>query len=109
MADSLTIDQKYEYCQHIVALQKQGNNFPFSVALEYCKNTFGVSPSSNTLSRVWTGREGEEEEESDALPPILLDDAREAAAKIARFMKEMTLGQMWSLCLTKRLQLSSTR
>jgi hypothetical protein len=29
-----------------------------------------------------------EEEEGDALPPILLDDAREAAAKIARFMTE---------------------
>jgi hypothetical protein len=27
-------------------------------------------------------------EESDALPPIFLDDAREAAAKIARFMTE---------------------
>jgi hypothetical protein len=27
-------------------------------------------------------------EESDALPPILLDDAREAAAKITRFITE---------------------
>jgi hypothetical protein len=34
MADSLTIDQKHEYCQHKEALQKQGNKFPFSVALE---------------------------------------------------------------------------
>jgi hypothetical protein len=33
MADSLTIDQNYEYCQHKEALQKQGNKFPFSVAL----------------------------------------------------------------------------
>jgi hypothetical protein len=46
MADSLTSDQKYEYCQHKEALQKQGKKFPFSVALEYCKNKFGVSPSS---------------------------------------------------------------
>jgi hypothetical protein len=57
MADSLTIDQKYEYCQHREALQKQGNKFPFSVALKYCKNNFGVSPSSSTLSRVWIGRD----------------------------------------------------
>jgi hypothetical protein len=40
MADSLTIDQKYEYCQHKEAVQKPGNKFPFSVALEYCKNKF---------------------------------------------------------------------
>jgi hypothetical protein len=46
MADSLTSDQKYEYCQHKEALQKQGNKFPLIVALEYCKNKFGVSPSS---------------------------------------------------------------
>jgi len=72
MADSLTIDQKYEYCQHKEAVQKQGNKFPFSVALEYCKNKSGVSPSS-TLSRVWIGRD---------------HDAQEAAAKIARFMTE---------------------
>jgi hypothetical protein len=57
MADSLTIDQMYEYCWHKEALQKQGIEFPFSVALEYCKNKFGVSPSSSTLSRVWTGRD----------------------------------------------------
>jgi hypothetical protein len=37
MADFLTIDLKYEYCQHEEAVQKQGNKFPFSVALEYCK------------------------------------------------------------------------
>jgi len=73
MADFLTIDQKYEYCQHKEAVQKQGNKFPFSVALEYCKNKFGVSPSSSTLSRVWIGRD---------------HDAREAAAKIACFMTE---------------------
>jgi hypothetical protein len=66
MADSLTIDQNYENCQHKEALQKQGNKFPFSVALEYGKNKFGVSPSS-------------------------------------------FLGQMWSVCLTRRSQLSSTR
>jgi hypothetical protein len=57
MADSLTIDQKDEDCQHKEAIQKQGNKFPFSVALKYCKNKFGVSPSSSTLSRVWTGRD----------------------------------------------------
>jgi hypothetical protein len=32
MADSLTIDQKYEYCRPKEAVQKQGNKFPFSVA-----------------------------------------------------------------------------
>jgi len=57
MADSLTVDQKYEYCQHKEAVQKQGNKFPFSVALEYCKNKSGVSPSSSTLIRVWIGRD----------------------------------------------------
>jgi len=41
MADSLTVYQKYEYCQHKEAVQKQGNKFPFSVALEYCKNKVG--------------------------------------------------------------------
>jgi hypothetical protein len=51
MTDSLTIDQKYEYDQHKKAVQKQGHKFPFSVAMEYCKNKFGVSPSSSTLSR----------------------------------------------------------
>jgi hypothetical protein len=34
MADSLTIDQKYEYCEHKEAVQKQGNKFPCIVALE---------------------------------------------------------------------------
>jgi hypothetical protein len=102
MADPLTIDQMYDYCQHKEAGQKQGNKFPFSVALEYCKSQFGVSPSRSMLSRVWIGRDQWkggprpqarrpkrlEEEEGDALPPILLDDAREAAAKIARFVTE---------------------
>jgi hypothetical protein len=57
MADSLTTVQKHEYCQHKEAVQKQGNKFPFSVALEYCKNKYGVSPSSSTPSRIWVGRD----------------------------------------------------
>ena len=77
MADSLTINQKYEYCQHKEAVQKQGNKFPFSVALEYCKNKFGVSPSNST----------EEKEEEDC-PLFFSMTPGVAAAKIARFMTE---------------------
>jgi hypothetical protein len=61
MADSLTIDQKYEVLPAYRDSPEAGEQVLIQCSLgilqEEVADKFGVSPSSRTLSRVWIGRD----------------------------------------------------